>query len=284
MISLFTKIEIGVNIEVDITQGFAYNGEKLDESGNIYLRARYYNPRIGQFVQINSYRGEQNNSVTQQRYTYCANNQYIFVDPSGHFIGILAGLAIGMKILLGGVVVLGDFALAQTLKNNLIKVTIPKPNPVRTVIEVIAPTTVTALKVVSKIVDTLPEVCPPLTHKSWNDVPNDLLNLAKRLGMMGVLNYLLSKVDITKKPKYEKNNHHIVLHRGQYEIGKYTMEHARKNVVAVYGTINTRENKVTIHTEMHWFLHTHMYKSSIVIKFPEGLSVTEKGKKKVKKI
>ena len=78
---------------VDITQGFAYNGEKLDESGNIYLRARYYNPRIGQFVQIDSYRGEQNNSATQQRYTYCANNQYKYVDPSGHFLGILAMVA-----------------------------------------------------------------------------------------------------------------------------------------------------------------------------------------------
>ena len=36
----------------DVKKGFGYNGEKLDESGNIYLRARYYDPRIGQFVQI----------------------------------------------------------------------------------------------------------------------------------------------------------------------------------------------------------------------------------------
>ena len=41
---------------VDMVNGFGYNGEKTDESGNIYLRARYYNPRIGQFVQIDSYR------------------------------------------------------------------------------------------------------------------------------------------------------------------------------------------------------------------------------------
>ena len=79
---------------VDITRGFGYNGEKLDESGNIYLRARYYNPRINQFVQIDSYRGEQGNSATQQRYTYCANNQYKYVDPSGHF-AITGGLILG---------------------------------------------------------------------------------------------------------------------------------------------------------------------------------------------
>ncbi len=83
----------------------AYNGEKLDESGNIYLRARYYNPRIGQFVQIDSYRGEQNNSATQQRYTYCANNQYKYVDPNGNalLLGILA--FIGITTVVSGTII-----------------------------------------------------------------------------------------------------------------------------------------------------------------------------------
>ena len=73
---------------VDVLGGFGYNGEKLDESGNIYLRARYYNPRINQFIQIDSYRGNQGNTTTQQRYTYCANNQYKYVDFNGKFIRI----------------------------------------------------------------------------------------------------------------------------------------------------------------------------------------------------
>lgn len=74
---------------VDIQKGFGYNGERLDETGNIYLRARYYNPRIGQFVQIDSNRGTQEQIDTQQRYTYCANNQYKYVDPNGNFFGFI---------------------------------------------------------------------------------------------------------------------------------------------------------------------------------------------------
>ena len=42
----------------DIRSGFGYNGEVLDDSGLIYLRARYYNPQIGQFVQIDENRGD----------------------------------------------------------------------------------------------------------------------------------------------------------------------------------------------------------------------------------
>ena len=36
----------------DIKSGFGYNGEEQDETGLIYLRARYYNPVIGQFIQL----------------------------------------------------------------------------------------------------------------------------------------------------------------------------------------------------------------------------------------
>ena len=70
----------------DKTKGYGYNGEKVDETGNIYLRARYYNPRIGQFVQIDNYKGTQENLISQNRYTYCLNNQYKYTDPSGHFV------------------------------------------------------------------------------------------------------------------------------------------------------------------------------------------------------
>lgn len=70
---------------LDIKSGFGYNGEKLDETGNIYLRARYYNPRIGQFVQFDSNRGNQQEVTSQQRYTYVANNQYKYGDRNGNF-------------------------------------------------------------------------------------------------------------------------------------------------------------------------------------------------------
>ena len=79
----------------DKISGYGYDGEKLDTTGNIYLRARYYNPRIGQFVQIDDYKGTQDNITSQNRYTYCLNNQYKYVDPSGHksILSIIASAA-----------------------------------------------------------------------------------------------------------------------------------------------------------------------------------------------
>lgn len=99
--------------------------------------------------------------------------------------------------------------------------------------------------------------------------------------MVGVLNYLLSKVDIKRKVEYKYNNHHIVLRTGNYGTRDYTMEHARENVIQVYGSINDSHNRVLIHTGVHYYMHTHMYKSSIVLMFPKDLYKTNNGKKKI---
>jgi RHS repeat-associated protein len=55
----------------DTTKGHGYNSEMKDETGLIYLRARYYDPSVGRFIQIdNNYAGEKEEVVTQNRYTY----------------------------------------------------------------------------------------------------------------------------------------------------------------------------------------------------------------------
>ena len=54
----------------DIKSGFGYNGEEQDETGLIYLRARYYNPVIGQFIQLDENRGDAGNIESQNRYAY----------------------------------------------------------------------------------------------------------------------------------------------------------------------------------------------------------------------
>lgn len=295
-------------LTVDIQSGFGYNGERLDETGNIYLRARYYNPRIGQFVQIDSYRGEQGNTITQQRYTYCANNQYKYTDPSGHVAGVLGGIIggisgiasavggflasitpVGWAIagLVGiGVVGYGIYKVAKPKSNTKFIFTppyvppkpVPKPKVISKVIEVVSPTAATALKLTKAIVDVLPEPCPTPTHKDWNDVSDKLKNLARDLGMVGVLNYLLSKVDIVKKYRYQKNHHHIVLHKGQYGLEPYTMSAARENVKEVYyDNISDEHNMVWVHTAVHVHMHTLMYKSAIVLKFKRGLHKKENG-------
>lgn len=57
-----------------------YTGQQYDqETGQYYLRARYYNPVVGRFLQEDTYRGDGLNL-----YAYCANNPVIYYDPSGH--------------------------------------------------------------------------------------------------------------------------------------------------------------------------------------------------------
>ena len=64
---------------------FGYNGETYDiDSGLQYLRARYYDPRMGRFQTRDSYLGEITKPLSLNRYVYTANNPVMYSDPSGH--------------------------------------------------------------------------------------------------------------------------------------------------------------------------------------------------------
>ncbi|MFS1511739.1 S8 family serine peptidase [Chengkuizengella sp. SCS-71B] len=66
---------------------FLYTGEIYDEeSGLIYLRARYYDPSMGRFITEDTYEGEINNPLSLNLYTYVHNNPLKYEDPSGHRI------------------------------------------------------------------------------------------------------------------------------------------------------------------------------------------------------
>ena len=57
-----------------------YTGQQYDHATEqYYLRARYYNPTVGRFLQEDVYRGDGLNL-----YAYCANNPVIYYDPSGY--------------------------------------------------------------------------------------------------------------------------------------------------------------------------------------------------------
>ena len=61
---------------------FRYCGEYYDtETGFIYLRARYYDPRVGRFTSVDPAKDGLN------WYAYCGNDPVNFVDPSG-FTGV----------------------------------------------------------------------------------------------------------------------------------------------------------------------------------------------------
>ena len=69
-----------------------YTGQQYDGwSEQYYLRARYYNPKIGRFLQEDVYRGDGLNL-----YAYCQNNPFMYYDPSGYM-----GLCPGVKFTQG---------------------------------------------------------------------------------------------------------------------------------------------------------------------------------------
>jgi len=62
-----------------ITNRILYTGQQYDQiSEQYYLRARYYNPAVGRFLQEDVYRGDGLNL-----YAYCRNNPVVYYDPSG---------------------------------------------------------------------------------------------------------------------------------------------------------------------------------------------------------
>jgi RHS repeat-associated protein len=59
------------------SSSFGYAGEQTDDNGLVFLRARYYNPRQGRFMQMDPSRQEVN------LYGYAAGNPILYTDPSG---------------------------------------------------------------------------------------------------------------------------------------------------------------------------------------------------------
>ena len=74
------------------TNSYGFQGEEQDETGLIYLRARYMDPETGRFLSMDSYGGNLANPVSQNRYLFANSNPVKFSDPSGHTtVGELLG-------------------------------------------------------------------------------------------------------------------------------------------------------------------------------------------------
>jgi RHS repeat-associated protein len=70
---------------------FKFAGEQTDdESGLIYLRARYYDPSLARFLSKDLWRGSQQDTQSLNRYVYVKNNPTNQVDPSGAIFEMLA--------------------------------------------------------------------------------------------------------------------------------------------------------------------------------------------------
>jgi RHS repeat-associated protein len=78
-------------------QPMQYAGEERDkETGFVYLRARYYDPKIGRFIQRDPLRGILEVPQSLNAYSYALNNPVNHVDRSGKILPlIVAGALVG---------------------------------------------------------------------------------------------------------------------------------------------------------------------------------------------
>ena len=66
---------------------YRYAGYFMDrEVGLYYLNARFYDVGIARFMQEDTYRGEANDPLSLNLYTYCYNNPIRYWDPTGHVV------------------------------------------------------------------------------------------------------------------------------------------------------------------------------------------------------
>ncbi|MFC1570012.1 RHS repeat-associated core domain-containing protein, partial [bacterium] len=65
---------------------YMYTGEQYDPNvGFYYLRARYYNPKVGRFTTVDLWKGSIYDPVSLHKYIYCNNDPVDFVDWSGEY-------------------------------------------------------------------------------------------------------------------------------------------------------------------------------------------------------
>lgn len=99
-----TDFGVEQNIDDSDSNAFRYCGEYYDsETGTIYLRARYYDPAIGQFISRDSFAGKNEDPLSLNLFNYCANNPVYFKDFSGHWFGLDDAIAAGIGAIAGGV-------------------------------------------------------------------------------------------------------------------------------------------------------------------------------------
>ncbi|MBP2114943.1 RHS repeat domain-containing protein [Paenibacillus silagei] len=119
-----------------ISNSFKYTGELYDEeTGLYYLRARYYDPSLGRFLNEDTVEGQIDNPLSLNLYTYVENNPLKYIDPSGHSamaaggLYLIPGFGEVLAVVTGaGILVYGGYKIYQwaTAPKEVPSVSIPK--------------------------------------------------------------------------------------------------------------------------------------------------------------
>ncbi len=72
-------------VQESVYNPYRYAGYMYDEeTGTYYLMARMYDPETARFLQEDTYRGNPNDPLSLNLYTYCHNEPIMYTDPDGH--------------------------------------------------------------------------------------------------------------------------------------------------------------------------------------------------------
>jgi RHS repeat-associated protein len=63
---------------------YGYTGEVTEESGLVYLRARYYLPGSGRFISRDTWVGDYKRTQSLNKWVYVEGNPVSLIDPTGH--------------------------------------------------------------------------------------------------------------------------------------------------------------------------------------------------------
>ncbi|MFD2331291.1 polymorphic toxin-type HINT domain-containing protein [Cohnella sp. GCM10020058] len=104
-------------LNAQVANPFLYAGEYWDSTTKLqYLRARWYDPSVGRFMNEDSVEGQLNNPLTLNQYTYAANNPLIYVDPSGN---VYKWVGDGWRLIKKGVVAVANFLVVDDIRTIL---------------------------------------------------------------------------------------------------------------------------------------------------------------------
>jgi RHS repeat-associated protein len=105
---------------------YLFGGQQFDaNSGQLYLRARDYDPVVGRFTSLDTFNGNISNPLTLNKYVYADSDPVDRTDPSGHesLTGLLTNFsirAIMVRATIGGVLGAADaFFRGYSLKQGI---------------------------------------------------------------------------------------------------------------------------------------------------------------------
>ena len=89
-----------LSIAGELKTSYGFAGERADATGLIHLRARYYQPATGRFVQPDPFAGVPTRPMSQNPYPYAYDNLLLYTDASGcnPVLALVAGIAGGIAL------------------------------------------------------------------------------------------------------------------------------------------------------------------------------------------